>query len=350
MASMMIPIETQTLYAETLERARLADLDRTFGHLAGSFGQKTVSGETFCYFRTSEGGQGRKEIYVGPDTDSVRTLIAQYQRQKEEGAAVRIQLNRLATMLTHGGCMATDPTSARVVEALAAGGVFRMGGVLVGTHAYVALGNLLGVRWKTAIRTQDLDFAAFRSMEVAAPLQESADVWGTLDSLNMGFLPTPGLNPRSPHTSYHVRGKELKVDLLTTASRRGPFAPVVLPRFKAAALPMPYMDYLLEGNMEALVLSGNSATLVRVPHPARYGLHKFLVASGRPIVEQTKVGKDIAQASEMLGFLLQMRPADVEMAYERLAQRGLNKRAMSAAKHHLGEDSSVVQFLLEQRT
>ncbi len=347
---MMIPIETQTLYAETLERARLADLDRTFGSLSGSFGQKTVDGERFWYFRTSEGGQGRREFYVGRDTDSVRTVIAQHQRQKEEGANVRTQLKRMAAMLTYGGCMTTDATSARVLDSLAAGGVFRLGGVLVGTHAYVALGNLLGVRWEIALRTQDLDFAAFRTLEVAVPPPISTDVWGTLDSLNMGFLPTPGLNPRLPHTSYHVRGKELKVDLLTTASRRGPLDPVFLPRFKAAALPMPYMDYLLEGNLDALVVSGSNATLVRVPHPARYGFHKLLVADARPIVEQTKVGKDLAQASELLGFLLRMRPADVEMAHERLVQRGYSKRVLESARRHLGEAAPILQFLLDHKT
>ena len=220
--------------------------------------------------------------------------------------------------------------------------------MLVGTHAYVALGNLLGVRWNSAVRTQDLDFAAFRTMEVAVPQLEAVDLGGTLETLNMGFLPTPGLNPRSPHTSYHFRGKELKVDLRTTASRRGPFDPIYLPRFKAAALPMPYMDYLLENNTEALVLAGDSATLVRVPDPARYGLHKLLVANERPLVEQTKVVKDAAQAAEMLEFLLQMRPIDVEVAFERLTEKRLHKRAMASAKRHLDKDSPVLRYLLEQ--
>lgn len=328
---MMIPVETQTLYAETLERARLADLERSFGCLSGSFGTKMVGGDAFWYFRTSEGGQGRKEFYVGPDSEEVRILIAKFKGQQEEESAGKRRMARMAAMLTHGGCMAIDPASGRVLEALAAGGVFRLGGVLVGTHAHVSLGNLLGVRWKSATRTQDLDLAAFRTMEIAVPSVEPADVWGTLESRGMGFLPTPGLDPRSPHTSYHVRGRELRVDLLTTASRRGPRAPVFLPRFKAAALPMPYMDYLLEGSLEALALSNNGASLVRVPQPARYGFHKLLVASARPVVEHVKVAKDAAQAAELLEFLLQARPVDIEMAYDQLVQRRLAGRTARAA-------------------
>ena len=40
------------------------------------------------------------------------------------------------------------------------GGVFRLDGVLVGTHAFLVLGNILGVPWDGgSIRTQDIDIA-----------------------------------------------------------------------------------------------------------------------------------------------------------------------------------------------
>ena len=53
--SKMLPLEVQTLYAEALERARVMDLDGSFGHLSGNFGRKKVGTEQFWYFRTSEG-------------------------------------------------------------------------------------------------------------------------------------------------------------------------------------------------------------------------------------------------------------------------------------------------------
>ena len=34
----------------------------------------------------------------------------------------------------------------------------------------------------------------------------------------MGFLPVPGLDPKSPTTSFKVRGQSLRVDLLATDS------------------------------------------------------------------------------------------------------------------------------------
>ena len=40
------------------------------------------------------------------------------------------------------------------------GGVFRLDGVLVSTHAFLVLGNILGVRWDGgSIWTQDIDIA-----------------------------------------------------------------------------------------------------------------------------------------------------------------------------------------------
>lgn len=343
----MLPLEVQTLYAEALERARVMDLDRSFGHLSGNFGRKKVGTEQFWYFRTSEGGRGRREFYVGADTSETHALINRYRDERDQRKQGREGLQRLAVMLAHGGCMTVDLPSARVVEALAAGGVFRLGGVLVGTHAFVALGNSLGVRWRSGTRTQDLDFAAFQTLMVAAS-NETVDLWGTLEALNMGFLPIPGLDPRSPTTSYFIRGKELRVDLLTTGSHRGARSPVFLPRFNAAAMPLRFMNYLLEGNSDALLLGRSSATLVRVPLPARFGFHKILIADERPALDGAKAAKDISQATELLETLLEQHPGEVALAFEDLKKLGWTKRMVATAKRRLPAGSPAFEFILEQ--
>ncbi len=345
----LIPLETQTLYGEALERAHLMELDRSFGQLSGSFGKKQIGDECFWYFRTSVGGQGRREYYVGPDSPDVHALVQRYQTEREQRTEGIESLDRMAAMLAHGGCMTMDAPSARVLEALAAGGVFRLGGVLVGTHAFVVLGNMLGVRWQTGTRTQDLDFAAFRTLEVAVP-QEPTDVWQTLDALNKGFLPTPGLDPRTPTTSYSVRGKELRVDLLTTGSHRRAEGPVFLPRFNAAASPLRFMNYLLEGHSEALALGRTSATLVRVPSPARFGLHKILVSEGRPSSSAVKATKDIAQATELLEYMLVAHPTEVAMAFDALEALGLTKRVRETAGRRIEPASAILDFLHSRRS
>lgn len=344
MNQMLIPLETQTLYGEALERARLMDMDRSFGHLSGNFGRKQVGEETFWYFRTSEGAQGRREYYVGPDSEEIHSFIHRYQREHLKLQEGRENLDRMAVMLAHGGCMAIDTQSAKVVGALAAGGLFRLGGVLVGTHAFVALGNMLGVRWKSGTKTQDLDFAAFRTLAVAVP-QEPTDVWKALEALQMGFLPTPGLDPRTPSTSYSVRGKELRVDLLTTGSHRGNDAPIFLPRFNAAASPLRFMNYLLDENTEALAVGRSSATLVRVPQPARFGFHKILVAEERPSSSAVKANKDIAQATEILEHMLIAHPTEVAQAFDDLVAEGLANRVTKTANRRMNNSQVVLDFL-----
>ena len=341
-----IPLETQTLYAELIERLRALEFERAFGHLSGSFGKKVKDGRTYWYFRTSAGGQGRAEFFVGPDNPIIRNLISRQGSARQAALEGKSAIARIASMLMVGGCVPMDAASARVVDALASGGIFRLGGVLVGTQAFLAMGNLLGVRWSSSTRTQDIDIGAFKTLEVAVP-QAFTDVPGTLDSLQMGFLPTPGLDPRSPSTSYSIRGKSLRVDLLTTASRRGSHAPVYLPRFQAAALPLPFMDYLLVGSVDAVALSGG-ATLVKVPDPARFGFHKLLVAEARSVAEQGKVAKDTAQASQLLSLLLDMRPGDLDLALDGLKEKGLAKRVYISAKRFLKADSNVIGFLRDR--
>jgi hypothetical protein len=69
-----------------------------------------------------------------------------------------------------------DGAAARVLGALSDAGIFRLGGVLVGTYAYVILGNVLGRRWNRAARTQHIDIAARiqRPVSVAVAVPEPA--------------------------------------------------------------------------------------------------------------------------------------------------------------------------------
>lgn len=88
---------------------------------------------------------------------------------------------------------------------------------------------------------------------------------------------------------------------------------------------MAFLDYLLENPIEAAIL-GRTATLVRVPDPARFALHKLIVAGERPAVEQAKAAKDRAQAAELLTVLYDARPGDVQLALEALQERPANWR------------------------
>jgi len=314
--------EVQTLYAELSERLRAHEAARSFASLAGAFARKRVCGADYWYFKTSAGPAGQREYFVGPDDAPTRALMQAHAAGRTEAAQTEESIERLCAMLRTGGAQMTDAPSARVIAGLAAAGVFRLGGVLVGTHAYVALGNLLGVRWTSGLRTQDIDIAAATVLEVAVPQQES-DLPSALDALNMGFLPVPGLDPREPETSFKVRGQALRVDLLTPALGRRSGRPVAIPRFGAAAQPLEFLDYLIEAPVPAPVVSGG-ATRVNVPDPARFALHKLVVADRRPVSEQAKAAKDRQQAAELIEVLHADRRGDL-----RIAVAGLNRQARS---------------------
>ena len=314
------PAETQTLFAELSERLRALEAARTFASLTGTFAKKQVRAGDYWYFKTSEGPNGQKDYFIGPDNKETRDMMKAYAAGRPEAEESLKQIERLCAMLRQGGAMTTDTPSARVIAGLASAGVFRVGAVLVGTQAFIALGNLLGIRWESGLRTQDIDVAAARILEVAVP-QSEADLPKALDALNMGFLPVPGLDPRSAETSFSVRGQALRVDLLTPAQGARTGKPIPIPRLKAAAHPFELLDYVLEGAISVPLLNGG-ATLVNVPDPARFALHKLVISGRRQAFEQAKAVKDRQQAAELLAALHEDRRGDLTLAVE-----ALNKRA-----------------------
>lgn len=311
------PQEIQTLYAELSERLATYEAARSFSTLKGGFAKKRVSGADYWYFKTSETPSGQREYSVGPDTPATRSIIEAYQKGRADVEAVESAIGRLCAMLRQGGAMTTDTVSAKVISGLGSAGVFRLGAVLVGTHAFIALGNVLGVRWRFGMRTEDIDVLASPVLEVAVGEVE-ADLPATLESLNMGFLPVPRLNRRQPETSFKVRGKTLRLDLLTPGSQNA--APVPIPRLKALAQPLEFLGYLLEAPVATPVINGG-ATMVNVPDPARFALHKLFVSMVRHVSSQTKAEKDRQQAGEMIEALMQDRPGDLELAVESINKR-----------------------------
>ena len=163
----------------------------------------------------------------------------------------------------------------------------------------------------------------------------------------MGFIPVPGLDPRRAETSFSVRGKTLRVDLLTPARGKRDGKPVYIPRLKAYAQPLEFLDYLLDAPIDIPVINGG-ATLVKVPAPARFALHKLVVSMERPVTQQTKSAKDRGQAAEMLEVLMQDRPGDIELAMENLLSRGpgWRKRTKAGATRLPESHAKVKRHLL----
>lgn len=318
------PLENQTLYAELQEQLNALEAVRSVGFLDGSFVTKRVKGELYFYFQHYDAEGIKRQLYLGRKTAVLEELIARQQKDRHDFAPALASIERLCAQLRVGGVLTTDHAAARVIRQLAESGVFRLGGILVGTHAYLALGNVLGVIWEHAgIRTRDIDIAGDRTadheLEIVLP-RNIADIPAALDSLKMGFFPIPQLDCRQPSTSFMIRGNQLRLDVLTDQRGRSS-DPVYIPRFKTAAQPLHFMTYLFKETIPAVVINGG-ATLVRVPAPARYAIHKLIIAQERSAAGLAKRDKDYLQAFQILSLLHDERPGDIPLAVEDAVKRG----------------------------
>jgi hypothetical protein len=305
-----LPPTTQLLYVELLQQCATA-LPNQRGI---SFVQKTISGHRYWYMELVVGST-KRQFSLGRDSEALRELIDKQKALYKEAAPDLKQREKLVAMLVSGGAFAPGASDGRVLEVLAQSGVFLVGGVLVGSHAFNTYGNMLGINWDSAaMQTQDMDLASHRQIEVALR-QDAPDVKSVLLESGMGFFEVPALNPKAPSTSFKLRGQEFHVDLLTPSQGAETSKPVYLPHFHSYAHPMRFMEYLLEDSQGAVV-PFRSGMFVNVPNPARFALHKLVVSRRRPVAQQIKARKDVQQATELLNLLLEDRPGDIWIALE----------------------------------
>ncbi len=334
-----LPETVQTLYAEFLEQSIQADAaEAAIGVPPGSFVRKKVKGRTYWYLQRQEGGRKRQH-YVGAESAALLSWIDKVRDARSLQSVDDAGRARLCHMLGAGGALVESAPVTKVLRLLAESGVFRHGGVLVGTHALRTFGNMLGVRLRRqALRTQDVDIAQEPAIGVALAAGEGiVDVGKKLVESDLGFLQAPTFDPRQPSTSFIIRGRELRVDFLTPL--RGPESnkPLYLPVFRVAAQPLRFLDYLIAETHQAAVVGGHGI-LVNVPDPARFAFHKLWTSQKRPAAEQTKAQKDLAQAVQMLEVLLEDRPQDLAPAWEPVTQSKSPRRRILAALRRIDPD------------
>ncbi len=311
-----LKLSAQTAYAQLLDAALGAAHLRSVADLSGSFNAKIVKGRKYWYFQYTEPSGILRQVYVGPDNEAVQRLMT---RKSEPGAGA--SLGPLARSALALGCEGVLPRHYRVLRRLADYGFFQAGGVLVGTHAFLACGNMLGARWGSQDRTQDIDFAhAGKALALLLPGNLEVRTDDAISSLNMGFLPISGLGGKAGGSYLIPHEPEFRLDFLTPLHRgRGPF---VHPKLHITLQPLAFMDFSLEAVEQAVIFCAEGALVVNVPDPAHFALHKLLVHSQRTGTFRSKSAKDLAQAAALLAFLWKYRRDSVEEAARDLRSRG----------------------------
>src|SRR5688500_14777331 len=145
-----LPLSAQTAYAELAEQTRTFETTNALAGLVGSFHKLTRKGRDYWYFAFRDLTGKVRMSYVGPDDERVRALVARFESSRRPKALAPQSQAAIAL-----GCIPLAPKHLRIVKRLADYGFYRAGGVLIGTHAFVAMGNLLGVRWTHGAATLD---------------------------------------------------------------------------------------------------------------------------------------------------------------------------------------------------
>jgi len=323
-----LALSAQTAYAQLADVAMSLEVDRGMSHLHGSFSCKTVQGVAYWYFAYRDLDGRVRQLYVGPDNERVRAAVEQARSAQPRPDQALAPLAKAAVAL---GCTPGLPKHVRAVRRLCDYGFFHAGGVLVGTHAFIALGNMLGVKWREGGSTTDVDFAhAGANLSVALPADVKVDVHAALASFEQGFIPMVQLGGGAG-TSYKLSGDpEFQIDFLTSAHRQGD-APLMVPNLNIGLQPLRFMEFSLERVTQAVLFDRNgTAVVVSVPAPERYAVHKLLVVGERSGAMRTKATKDLQQAGALFGYLLDTGPDDLHAAWRDAVGRGPGWRKRAA--------------------
>jgi hypothetical protein len=304
----------QAAYANAATAAFVLDANRTAAHAAGTFSSKLINRVRYWYHghRTADGKI--IQIYLGKSSPELDALIEQ--RNDPQAKAAIAHARRLSDAAIALGCASIIPAHAIVIDRLAAHGFFRAGGILVGTHAFIAYQNRLSVTWDGGASTTDLDFAHVgRNLSIALPADAHMDTHSAIDSLNMGFVP-------NTHRTTYTKAdqKDFELDFITSRGRSD--KPVHLAALNVTLQPLRFMEYGMENTIPSVLLTGRGPIVVNLPDPARYAVHKLIVCAERPERMRIKSRKDLLQASSLIELLQAQDPQALANAWADAVGRG----------------------------
>lgn len=299
MKSALIPPMVQTLYADLLQQVETAPL-------AGSVYRRNLRGVEYIYAKIPVGSD-RIDQFIGKSGDPDAEKQA---KSLQIGAELAAQRRRLVSMLRREGLAGPDRTMGAILDALAYSGLLKAQAVLVGTAAYLTSEPLVGSRLPSStLMTGDLDLATASLVLTANPPDSMEAILRRADSTFEGVLP---LDAKKPSSRFRNNSGYL-VDLVTPVRTRDDSNPVPLKNLNAAAAPLQYLAWLIEGALSTVALWG-SGVLVNVPQPARYAVHKLILAQRRDRAGQAKRAKDLAQARALIDVLRKNDPFALEDA------------------------------------
>jgi hypothetical protein len=252
-------------------------IDGVVSELRGVPRSKRVGTKTYWYdhFRV-----GNKTIdrYIGEDTPELRSRL---DRQTEIAAAAKQtdrERARLMRVLRAEGYLFADVGSGQVVSAMAKAGVFRLGGTIVGTHAFRCYEGELGARigFDQSATTDDVDIASFERLSLALADTVEPPLKEVFTELQ--FEPLPTLESGKTWR-WQQSNRQTLVEFLTPSFEEDEGIRD-LPSLGVNAQSLHFLNYLIADPIRVPFMY-RSGVLVQVPRPERFAIHKLIVADRR---------------------------------------------------------------------
>ncbi|MFT3725947.1 MAG: GSU2403 family nucleotidyltransferase fold protein [Hyphomonadaceae bacterium] len=313
-----IPATLQTTYANLVQM----HLNRPSFDFNGAPFTMVRKGKTYWYANQRPiNGASPRQRYLGPDSEEMRLRIEEMRAHQQSRAEFRKHASGLVAQLRAGGIAGPDRDTGPMLRALANSGVFRLGGTLVGTHAFRHYDLQLGVHlaegtdWIT--QTDDIDIASFEHLSMAIEDTADPDLVAALGQL--GFKPANSLNPKTP-TTWMLANSKYAIDFLTPSFEEKQ-APKKLAALNMWAQGLHYLNFLIADPIPA-VSPYMEGLLVQIPKPERYAVHKLIVSQKRHATSSTKKQKDIEQARVLIEALSETRPYELNEALALAGDKG----------------------------
>jgi hypothetical protein len=282
---------------QPLIRTMLADLAQQVETAppAGSVYTRQANGHDYIYAKIPV-GQDRVDRFVGKVGDPAAEAEAASLRRGGELAQAR---RAIVSMLRRNRLAAPDRTLGAALDAIAFAGLFRDGAVLVGTAAYMLYEPLVGSRLPApTLMTGDLDLATARLALTADPPDRIEDILRRADPTFEAIMQR---DPRQPPSRFR-NAEGYLVDVLTPTRRRTDTNPMPLRALDAGAAPLHYLDWLIADPVPAVAL-WRAGIAVAVPQPAKFAVHKLILAQRRDPANRPKRAKDLDQAKALIEIL-----------------------------------------------
>ncbi|MEL6365375.1 MAG: GSU2403 family nucleotidyltransferase fold protein [Pseudomonadota bacterium] len=265
-------------------------------------------------------GSDVKKRYIGEDAEALRDRLSRHQALKADAESRKDRRSRLVRLLRAEGFLPVDGATGGLLAAMATAGVFRLGGTVVGTHAFRLYEGELGVRiaFDQSAVTNDVDIASFERLSLALGDVAEPTVGEVLD--DFAFDPAPSLGDVKSWRWRQTRNDVLVEFLTPSFSEEEGVRP--LAALGVGAQSLHYLNYLIAEPIQAAALY-RSGVLVQVPRPERFAVHKLIVADRRREGRDSlKARKDRLQAEFLIDVLAEDRPDDLREAYEDAMGRG----------------------------